>query len=402
MQPEGLSTRAFAANTLRRVLDEGAYSNVVMANQSMGDRVDRGLYQRLVFETLRYLPSIDEAIARATSRSIDRIQAEVLAVLRIATAEMRHLRRPAHSAVSLSVDAVKELGKDRAAGFVNGVLRTVARQVVEPVPADAYAGMPQWLYERLVAVFGADADAFIIASNTPPLTGIRSRDGEPRGESTGVPGTGYLRHDTTIGDLAASDLIDIMDPASVAVVDALELHPGDHVVDLAAAPGGKTRIIAERCAPGGHVVASDVHLRRLTRARRRTRDIGNLSWIVADATDSPFRKGTFDKVLLDAPCTGLGTLRRRPEIRLRLEPESPSRYGFLQRRMLIEALGLVRTGGRLVYSVCTVFPEETIDVVSGLGARQPRTNMGVPWGEGVLFAPHITGTDGMFIATFDR
>jgi len=402
MQVEGLSTRALAANTLRRVLDEGAYSNIVIANQSIGDRVDRGLYQRLVFETLRYLPSVDQAIERATSRSIDRIQSEVLAILRIGATEMRYLRRPAHSAVSESVDAVKELGKERAAGFVNGVLRAVARRVDEPVPADAHGGLPQWLYDRLVSIFGADADTFVSASNTPPLTGIRSRDGTPRGESTGVPGTGYVRHDPTIDELAAADLIDIMDPASVAVVDALEVVPGDHVVDLAAAPGGKTRIIGEQCAPNGHVVAADIHLRRLARARERLHDLDNVSWIVADAGDAPFRNEIFDKVLLDAPCTGLGTLRRRPEIRLRLDPESPSRYGSFQRQMLTEALRLVRTGGRLVYSVCTVFPEETIDVVSGLGAHPPRTDMGVPWGDGVLLAPHITGTDGMFIATFDR
>jgi 16S rRNA (cytosine967-C5)-methyltransferase len=402
MQIEGLSTRALAANTLRRILTEGAYSNVVIANQPIGDSVDRGLYQRLVYETLRYLPGIDQAIERATTRSIDRIQAEVLAVLRIATAEMRYLHRPAHSSVSLSVDAVQELGKPRAAGFVNGVLRTVARRVSEPVPADAHLGMPQWLYDRLVAVFGSDADAFITASNLPPPTGVRSRDGAARGLDTGVPGTGYLHHDAAIGEMAAADLIDVMDPASVAVVDALGVVAGDRAVDLAAAPGGKTRIIAERCAPDGHVVATDIHQRRLARARERLCDLDNVSWIAADAAEAPFRTESFDKVLLDAPCTGLGTLRRRPEIRLRLEPDSPSRYGSFQRRMLIDALRLVRNGGRLVYSVCTVFPEETIDVVAGLGGHRPQLDVGAPWGDGVLLAPHITGTDGMFIVTFDR
>ncbi len=402
MQAEGVSTRALAARSLHRILAEGAYSNVVVANQEIGPSLDRGLYQRLVFETLRYLPSIDEAIEAVTSRAIARIQDEVLSVLRIGTAELRYLRRPAHSAVSESVEAIKELGKPRAAGFVNGVLRNVARRVDEPVPSDVYAGMPRWLYERLEAVFGEQADAFIAASNTPPLTGIRSRDGVERGRATGVAGTGYVEHEPMVGALAAADSIDIIDPASVAVVDALGVESGARVADLAAAPGGKTRIIAERCEPNGLVVACDVHQRRLATAAKRSGSLTNTIWVVADAAAPPFQDASFDRVLLDAPCTGVGTLRRRPEIRHRIEPGSPTRLGAIQRRMLIEALRIVRPGGRLVYSVCTVFPQETVEVIDGLGASRPETSIGEPWGDGVLLAPHTTGTDGMFIATFDR
>ena len=402
MHSEDLSTRALAARTLQRVMDEGAYSNVLVARQETADTVDRGLYQRLVFESIRYLPAVDEAIERAASRSIDRIQADVLSVLRIGTTEMRYLRRPAHSAVSESVEAIRELGRNRAVGFVNGVLRAVARQVGEPVPSDARDGMPLWLHDRLVAVFGDDAGAFIVASNTPPLTGIRSRDGDLRGDVTAVPGTGYVRHDINISNLVTNEVIDVIDPASVAVVEALEVASGDMVVDLAAAPGGKTRIIAERCGPNGMVIAVDRHERRLRSARKRLKSTSNVEWILADAASAPLRDAAFDKALLDAPCTGLGSLRRRPEIRHRIEPDAPERYGSFQRAMLTEALRLIRPGGRLVYSVCTVFPEETIDVVAGLGAHSPRSDVGMPWGDGVLLAPHITGTDGMFIAVLDR
>ena len=121
-----------------------------------------------------------------------------------------------------------------------------------------------------------------------------------------------------------------------------------------------------------------------------------------DAQKPPFRARTFDKVLIDAPCTGLGTLRRRPEIRHKLAPDAPQAYGALQRDMLKKALEIVRPGGRLVYSVCTVFPEETIDVVAGLGGRAPEGLVGISLGDGALLAPHITGTDAMFISVFDR
>ncbi len=402
MRPETLGTRALAAWSLDRVVRTGAYSNVLLSTTAVGERVDRALYQRLVLDALRYLESVDEAIERAAKRPVARIEPPVLAVLRIGTTEIRHLERAHHSAVSEGVEAVRELGKGRAAGFVNAVLRRVASDASVPVPADATHGTPGWLHGRLEEVFGDEAAAFIEASNAAPPTGIRSRDGVVRGASTGIPGTGYVDHDDTIGAMVGSDLIDVIDPASVAVAESLDVTPGQRVVDLAAAPGGKTRILAERAGREGLVVAADVHPRRLATARERSAGLDNVHWMVADATGPPFREASFDRVLLDAPCTGLGTLRRRPEIRHRLDADAPQRYGELQRRMLAAALRLLAPGGRLVYSVCTVFPEETIDVVAGLGAHVPDLDVGTPWGDGVLLAPHTTATDGMFIAVIDR
>ena len=402
MPIESLSTRALAARTFGRILDEGAYSNVLVAKTEPGANVDHGLYQRLVFEGLRQLQGIDEAIARATPRKLERIQPEVLSVLRIGTVEVRYLRRAPHSAVSYAVEAVRELGRPNAAGFVNGVLRSVAGSVDDPVPADEYLGYPRWLYERLEASLGQDARSFMEASNQPAATGIRPRDGSMIGSDTGIVGARYIVHDAAIKILVQDGSIDVIDPASVAVANALDVGPGEIVADLAAAPGGKTRIIADATGPGGFVVACDAHLRRLLSAEKRSRKIEQIAWVLADVNHPPLRRGAFNKVLLDAPCTGLGTLRRRPEIRHRLNPEAPRAYGLLQRRMLEKSLGLVRPGGRLVYSVCTVFPEETIEVVAGLGGSAPSDLEGTTMGDGVLLAPHTTGTDGMFITVFER
>jgi 16S rRNA (cytosine967-C5)-methyltransferase len=402
MTAESLSTRSLAARSLTRVVDGGAYSNVLIAKTAPSKELDHGLYQRLVYESLRHLPGIDEAIALATPRKIARIQPEVLSVLRIGTAEIRYLRRAPHSAVSYGVEAVRELGKPKAAGFVNGVLRAVSRSVDNPVPADAYLGYPQWMYDRLEQILGEDARAFMEASNLPAETGIRSRDGHERGRATGIAGARYMVHDNTIAVLSQDGSIDVIDPASVAVANALGVERGDAIVDLAAAPGGKTRILADATGPSGLVVACDIHRRRLATARKRSTDLAQISWVLADARTPPFRSLTFDKVLLDAPCTGLGTLRRRPEIKHRLLPDAPQAYGVLQRELLGKALELVRPGGRLVYSVCTVFPEETTDVVAGLGGRAPESLNGIAFGDGALLAPHINGTDGMFISVFDR
>jgi 16S rRNA (cytosine967-C5)-methyltransferase len=123
--------------------------------------------------------------------------------------------------------------------------------------------------------------------------------------------------------------------------------------------------------------------------------------MIGDAVRPPLRSGGFDRVLLDAPCSGLGTLRRRPEIRHRVTPDRINDLADLQKRMLASALGLVAPGGRLVYSVCTVVPAETVDVVKGSGAHPPEGLPGRVWGDGLLLAPHLTGTDGMFIALID-
>jgi 16S rRNA (cytosine967-C5)-methyltransferase len=402
MTAEALSTRSLAARSLTRVVDGGAYSNVLIAKTAPSKDLDHGLYQRLVYEALRYMPGIDEAISMATPRKLARIQPEVLSVLRIGTAEIRYLRRAPHSAVSYGVDAVRELGKPKAAGFVNGVLRAVSRSVDNPVPADAYLGYPQWMYDRLEQILAKNARSFMEASNLPAETGIRSRDGHERGRATGIAGASYMVHDNTIAVLSQDGSIDVIDPASVAVANALGVERGDVIVDLAAAPGGKTRILADETGPSGLVVACDIHPRRLASAQKRSTDLGQIKWVLTDARTPPFRSRTFDKVLLDAPCTGLGTLRRRPEIKHRLLPDAPQAYGVLQRELLGKALGLVRPGGRLVYSVCTVFPEETTDVVADLGGRAPEDLSGIAFGDGALLAPHINGTDGMFISVFDR
>jgi 16S rRNA (cytosine967-C5)-methyltransferase len=148
----------------------------------------------------------------------------------------------------------------------------------------------------------------------------------------------------------------------------------------------------------GQVVALDSSLKRVLRASRRASEA---FWMVGDAVSPPFRSAIFDRVLLDAPCSGLGTLRRRPEIRHRVTPARVEELADLQKRMLAAALRLVKPDGRVVYSVCTVVPAETIDVVEGLGAFPPEDLPGRNWGDGLLLAPHLTGTDGMFIAVIE-
>jgi 16S rRNA (cytosine967-C5)-methyltransferase len=147
------------------------------------------------------------------------------------------------------------------------------------------------------------------------------------------------------------------------------------------------------------LIASDRHPRRVASARRRLqREGADVAWVVADGIRAPFPPRTFDRVLLDAPCTGLGTLRRRPEIRHRLTPDRPARFGAGQHRLLDAALQLVKPDGLVVYAVCTVFPEETTEIVANRRATPPVGLPGRQAGKGWLLGPHLTGSDGIFIS----
>ncbi len=236
-----------------------------------------------------------------------------------------------------------------------------------------------------------------MACDTPPRIGVRHRRATEETE-LGIPGATYV--DTVAG--LEEGAFDVIDPSSTAVAAAVGAEPGMRVLDIGAAPGGKTASLWDAMAGDGSLVALDKSPPRLRRMERRMERLGvGAAFVAADGRRPPLRPASFDRVLLDAPCTGLGTLRRRPEIRHRIAEDDPAALGVLQRELLDAALGLVRPGGRLVYSVCTLFAEETTAVVAGSGAVPPAGLPGEVSGSGLLLAPHLTGTDGMFIAVVE-
>ncbi|MEN8112970.1 MAG: transcription antitermination factor NusB [Actinomycetota bacterium] len=404
----GVEARVTAATLLTRIVDEGAYSNVVIRTGTRDlERRDALFVQHLVYGAIRNLGRIDRVIEDRVARAIDDV---VRSVLRIAVGEILFGEDDAYAAVDSAVEAVRELGAPRAAGFVNGVLRNVVREGEPPLPEDADGralglGIPTWLLNDLSEAHGEDeAAAFLEASNQPSRVGVRRRTGPAPGEGVeGIDDAFLLEDPNDHRKAIASGSLIISDPASTAVAAALEPQPGDRVLDMAAAPGGKTLHLWDLMEGRGPLVAMDRHERRTKSARRRIERLGaDVQWVIGDAAEPPFAPGSFDRILLDAPCTGLGTLRRRPEIRHRLRPESAEEAGRLQRKMLEAAIGLLGPGGRLVYSVCTVTPDETTGVIEGVGLRPPDGLPGREFGGGILLAPHITGSDGMFIAVLDR
>ncbi len=383
-----MSDRRDAAVALGRVLREGAWSNIVLRDGS-------GRARALLMESLRRLPLIDATIERASGRPTGRIDDALLDLLRIATTELDGRGdRP----VAIIVDgAVRDAGSmtRRYRGFANAVLRRVAEQPPSnATPGGRDRGIPTWVYRGLGDHLGPDEfDTFWAALDRPAPVGIRSAVPVSGAEPvSGIP-SAWLWSGGRPPDGVA-----IQDPASVAVVNALDVRPGMTVADIAAAPGGKTSHLVELAGPDGLVVAADVHRRRAATGSRR---MPGAHWIVTDGRAPALRAAKFDRVLLDAPCSGLGTLRRRPEIRYRIRPEGVDRLAELQNAMLDQALGLLAPGGRLAYSVCTVLPQETSAVVDGRGGKAPKGLPGRPWGDGWLMSPDRGPTDGMFLWVFD-
>ncbi|MEA3509825.1 MAG: transcription antitermination factor NusB [Actinomycetota bacterium] len=404
---QGVETRVVTVTLLRRILEDGAYSNIIVRTATKDlQRRDLLFVQRLLYTTIRYLDRIDRTIDDRVSRPVDD---DVRAVLRVGVAEILFMDGDAYAAVDSAVEAVRVGGSPRASGFVNGVLRNIVRDGEPKLPDGPEGealrlGTPLWLFEDLVEAYGSDtAIAFLDASNQPTSVGVRRRRGEAPGEAIeGIEDAFHIENVVPFrSSIASGDLV-IADPSSTAVAAALDPQPGDRVLDLAAAPGGKTLHLSDLLGGEGMIVGMDRNARRVATAQRRLRRLSaDVQWVIGDAVKPPFENASFDRILLDAPCTGLGTLRRRPEIRHRLRPESASEAGRAQRQMLDAAVSLLRPGGRLVYSVCTVTQEETADVVSGVDSHAPEGLPGSPIAGGILLAPHVTGSDGMFVAVID-
>jgi 16S rRNA (cytosine967-C5)-methyltransferase len=397
----GLGARRAAIHILRRVDEEGAFADVLLGHQlGTFPIADRRLITRLVLGTLAWRGRLDYELDRLVSRPVADLDPAVRAILRLGLLQLRFMDRvPVHAAVDTAVEIAKENPRTRkACGLVNAVLRRASSSTIElPARDGDEAGYlavawshPRWLVERFIEWFGvADSERLMAANNEAAPNVIRlnlargSRaellerlraDGLMPGEDRGLPETVCLQSAAGIGADSSGGLYYPQSEVSQWICHLLAPAPGAVVIDCAAAPGGKATHLAELIGSGGRVLALDVNFSGLRRARLTAQALGhrNLDLVCADLTEAiPLRESQFDFVLLDAPCTGLGTLREHPEIRWRLGPGDPARLAELQSRMLATAAALLRPGGAIVYSVCSLAPEEGIGVVRNFLALHP-------------------------------
>jgi len=345
-------------------VDRDAWSAEALASKSAHlDSRDAGLASDIVYGVLRRQGEIDAEVQAYSKRTPQKLDAAVRIALRMAIYQIRFLDRvPPHAAVNDSVELVRRAGKSSAAAFVNAVLRRALR---EPVRVAETESTPAWLLDRWANQYGRDAALAIAhASLAPPGRFIRVRGTPPESAvATDVPGC-YRLDAASPGDCRFQDI------GSQAVVPLLDLQPGQTFLDVCAAPGNKT---AQALETSLQAIACDLYL-------SRARGLTSLDIPVAviDATQPlPFNR-QFDRILVDAPCTGTGTLSRNPEIKWRLHESDVADLQRRQIAILENALALLRPEGILVYSTCSLEREENEEVIAASGAIVIRAMQRIP------------------------
>jgi len=437
--------RRAAFEILRRVEEEGAFAAPLLAGLAEDlSAEDRSLCYELVLGVLRRQLWLDRLLEHFAGRRIEKLDAPVRRALRLGLYQLRLLTRvPARASVNESVNLTHAARLRSAAPFVNAVLRRAAREpdydpaaaIADPLERIAVAtSHPAWLVGRWAAAFGCDeAEAFARANNDAAPASFRVNTLRPDGDAlinqlraAGVVVTpsrvapeawraeGGEGASTVLRALAGEGLIYMQDEASQLVAHVLGARAGERVLDVCAAPGSKTTHVAALAGDRAQVAAGDLHGHRLRVVRESCVRLGvrSVSLFELNAEASlPFADETFDRVLVDAPCTGTGTLRHNPEIRWRLTPANIEELAAVQRKILSEAARVVRRGGRLVYSTCSVEREENEEVVAEflrahedfrqVQATPAPASLLLPSGAARTW-PHRDDVDGFFVAALRK
>jgi 16S rRNA (cytosine967-C5)-methyltransferase len=440
-----LGAREQALQLLVAVESKSAYSDRLLeARLKESDLApeEAHLVTALVQGVLRHRGTLDHHLAFFARENWGGLPAWIKGALRLGAFQILFMDRiPARAAVDESVELAKKYGHPGTAGLANAILRRLARGERAPLPdpgSDPVAYLsaahshPRWIVERWVARLGREeAERLLEADNEEPRVSVRPNLARAsraeilarlRGEGVApVPGRnggpvwilpgGFV---PSRSGVFREGLISLQDEAEASVVGILDPKPGERVLDLCAAPGGKAAQIAEAVGADGRVFALE---RNLPRARSLRENLGgrlrllNADVVCGDGAAPPFRTA-FDRVLVDAPCSGLGVLRRRADARWRKDESSVLAMAALQPKLLKGAVPLVRKGGVLVYSVCSLEPEETLEVVESFLKAHPEfaqeeVDPTLPaafrsGGAHLNATPQHHGTDGVFAARFRR
>lgn len=458
------SARDTALRTLAAVRRKGAWADAALRAQldkAALSPPDAALCGRIVYGVLQNRLLLDFYLSAYREQPLERLQPPLPEILRMGAFQILFLDRvPDHAAVHESVELAKRAGRERAAGLVNALLRRLAREKgdLPPLPdgnGERFLSIryshPSWLVRRVMELLGEEeAAAFLSANNAiapieiqaNPLriseNGIRAarpenaaaapekrraagllrreleKDGIQAVPHPFVPGCLELSGTGHVTALPAfqEGRFFVQDPAACLAVLAAEIQPGAAVLDVCAAPGGKSFGAAIAAGPAGKVLACDISGRKLRQVREGAERLGLSAAIETEAADGrearPAWKERFDAVLVDAPCSGLGVIRKKPDIRYR-DPAELSGLPELQGAILDNAAAYVRPGGTLLYSTCTVLPEENQDVAARFLRKHPEFSLhtfslpGIGKADGqITLWPQRHGTDGFYICRMEK
>jgi len=448
-KPKG--AREVAMGVLHNVETRGAYSGLEL-NQALQaaelSRPDAALATELVYGTIQRLNTIDYVLRSRVKGWPKKVEPWVRALLRMSYYQLRWLSRvPAHAVVDEAVTIAKKRGHAGIGGLVNGVLRALLREGFDSslpsgLPAVERISLehshPQWLVERWIAEFGEAAAERLCASNNEPphvsarVNALQASREEILAEMTdaGIDATPSPLAPEGIIAIKSGNLVHtewykqgrvtIQDESSMLVAAVADPRPGMRVLDCCAAPGGKTTHLAEKMRDEGKIVANDVHPHKeaLIRQQAERLNLHSVQTMTGDALElaGKLEPESFDVVLLDAPCSGLGVIRRKPEIKWNKSNADVASLAELQNRLLEQVRPLVKPGGTLVYSTCTIAPEENGNAIRAFLERHPEFSLDPEWPaetlkplresgrlpepfEGMFqVLPDMFGSDGFFIA----
>lgn len=442
-----INPREIAAEALMEIMTDEAYNTMTLRrllrqNGAMS-RQDRAFVTEMVNGTLRNLLYIDHALnvfARGTST--EKMKPWILAVLRTAVYQMYFMEIPAHAAIDEAVKLTKQRGYTALKGFVNGILRTAAKERDNiPLPDAGTAeylslrySHPLWLVRMWIAYYGyADTEQLCAYDNQPPDVTIRVNTLKTdvqtlreRLEQAGVEvGAGRIcknaLHLSKTADLSRLDLFreglfHVQDESSQLAVEILGPQKGEQILDLCAAPGGKSFTAAEKMENDGKLLSCDIYEHKLELLEEGAERLGIrcMECALCDAAEEQSGE-LFDRVLVDVPCSGLGLMRKKPDIRLKKNGDEIDSLIPLQRRILDNAAGYVKLGGVLVYSTCTICRKENEKNLEWFLQQHPEFEaeditpfLPQDWDaetarQGYLtLLPHKTGTDGFFVSRMRR
>ena len=420
---DGAATRAAAARALDAILHRGRSLKATLseAQSRLDDPRDRGLLEAIVMAALRQRAGFDAALSRWLNKPLGAGDRDLRALLHVGFAQLA-LDVPAHAALASTVDAARLLGRNHQAGMVNALLRRAQREGLPT--AEAADAWPAWLAARIRADWPADADAIFAASAAPPPMWLRVNHRQAaRDAYAGKLAEAGIAHaiDGALPDAIRLDepmpvqllpgfdtgVVSVQDGAAQAVADALSSPPGARLLDACAAPGGKAAHLAER-DPSLRIVALDVDARRVRRMQEAFARLGlAIDTRAADATQAGAwpQDEAFDAILVDAPCSATGIVRRQPDVLLHRRREDVVALQAVQARLLDTLWPRLARGGALVYATCSILRGENAAQVEAFVARTPDAALeplddrfGRDTGFGRQRLPGDGGMDGFFIA----
>lgn len=393
---------------------------------------DRALLRELCYGSLRWHPQLSALLQPLLSKPLKEKDADIQQLLIVGAYQLLHTRVPDHAAIAASVEATRALGKGWASGLVNGVLRNVQRTGVErlaKLPAAAQVAHPQWLWQRLLKDWPDRADGIFAGNNDHPPMCLRVnvRQGDRPAylqqlQSAGIDASpcawaiSGLRLATPV-DVAAlpgftEGAVSVQDEAAQLAAQLLDLAPGQRVLDACCAPGGKTGHILEAQPDLAELWALDSDAGRLQRVADNLQRLQLNARLLSGDAGNPeawWDGHRFDRILLDAPCSGTGVIRRHPDIKLLRTAADITQLALLQGRLLRALWPLLPVGGVLLYATCSVLPEENTDVIAAFLRDTPSAQewpIDAEWGiaqpAGRQLLPSVGGCDGFFYARLHR